>query len=214
MHVVVVGCGRVGAALACALSAGGDDVVVIDRAAKAFLRLGTTFNGVTLRGAGSDEEILLRAGIDHAEALAAVTNSDSANMVAAEIARRMYHVKRVVVRLYMPDKEQTAALLGLDYVGDAGLTVKAILGRLAVLRGKSPAGQAQIVELIAGPGMHGRSVGEVQIPDELRVCLVHRAGSSFIPREDDRLQQGDTIHAAVRVSSLSRLDALAAGQAV
>lgn len=130
MHIIIVGCGRVGSALADANSRGGDDVVIIDTDPGSFRQLGAGFNGVTMRGTGCDEEQLREAGIERCDAFVAATDSDSVNMMAAEIALRIYHVPRVVVRLYEPEHEQSMRVLGLDYVNDAALSVQAILAKL------------------------------------------------------------------------------------
>jgi trk system potassium uptake protein len=132
MHLIIIGCGRVGSALAIASCRGGDDVVVIDKDASAFQKLGAGFNGVTMRGTGCDQEQLLEAGIDRCDAFVAATDSDSVNMMAAEIALRIHHVPRVVVRLYEPGHERSMRVLGLDCVSDAALAVQAIRGKLDV----------------------------------------------------------------------------------
>jgi trk system potassium uptake protein TrkA len=130
MHLIIIGCGRVGSALANAGSRAGHDVVVIDTDPGAFRLLGAGFNGLTLRGTGCDEAGLREAGIERCDAFVAATDSDSANMMAAEIASRIFGVPRVVVRLYDPGHERSMRALGLDYVNDAALSVQAILGRL------------------------------------------------------------------------------------
>jgi len=130
MHIIIVGCGRVGSALADACSRRGEDVVIIDKDPGAFRKLGTGFNGVTMRGTGCDQEQLREAGVERCDAFVAATDSDSVNMMAAEIAQRIYHVPRVVVRLYEPQHERSMRMLGLDYVNDAALSVQAIRGKL------------------------------------------------------------------------------------
>jgi trk system potassium uptake protein len=130
MHMIIVGCGRVGSALAEAGARGGADVVVIDTDAGSFRQLGAGFNGVTLRGTGCDEQQLREAGIERCDAFVAATDSDSVNMMAAEIATRIFRVPRVVVRLYDPGHEKSLRVLGLDYVSDAALSVQAIFGKL------------------------------------------------------------------------------------
>jgi trk system potassium uptake protein len=132
MHVIIVGCGRVGSALAEASVQGGDDVVVIDTDQEALRKLGAGFNGVTMRGTGCDQEQLCQAGIQRCDAFVAATDSDSVNMMAAEIAQRIYGVPRVVVRLYEPEHERSMQVLGLRYVNDAALSVQAILDTLGL----------------------------------------------------------------------------------
>ncbi len=208
MHTIVVGCGRIGSQIAGALSSSGADVVVIDKNGDAFKRLGTTFNGVTLRGPGTDGGILEEAGIEHCDSFAAVTNSDAVNMMAAQVASRIYRVPRVVVRLYMPEKEQTARLLGLDYVGDAALTVRAMVTKLAP-GSSAPAGRQagpETVEFTAGHRLDGRTVKEIQVAGEIRICLVTREGTSFIPWRDTRLRERDVILAMVSIEARARIE--------
>ena len=130
MHVIIVGCGRIGAALADAGARNGDDVVVIDTDPQVFRKLGAGFNGLTMRGTGCDQEQLRQAGIQRCDAFVAATDSDSVNMMAAEIAMRVYGVPRVVVRLYEPAHELSMKVLGLTYINDASLSVQAIMEAL------------------------------------------------------------------------------------
>jgi trk system potassium uptake protein TrkA len=134
MHIIIVGCGRVGAALAEAGARNGDDVVVIDKDPEVLKGLGAGFNGVTMRGTGCDQEQLRQAGILRCDAFIAATDSDGVNMMAAEIAQRIYRVPRVVARLYEPAHERSMQLLGLSYVNDAALSVQAILDVLSTPR--------------------------------------------------------------------------------
>jgi trk system potassium uptake protein TrkA len=130
MHLIIVGCGRVGSALAVACALAGDDVVVIDTDPGAFRQLGAGFNGLTLQGTGFDQEQLQEAGIERCEAFVAATDSDSVNMMAAEIASRVFKVPRVVARLYDPSHERSMRALRLTYVNDTALSVTAILAKL------------------------------------------------------------------------------------
>ena len=113
MKVIIIGCGRLGAHLARRLDHEGNDVVVIDRNAEAFSRLGSEFRGRMVFGTGIDEDILRRAGIENADAFIAVTNGDNTNAMASEIAKLVFHVPRVVARLYDPVREDTFHALGL-----------------------------------------------------------------------------------------------------
>jgi len=207
VHVIVVGCGRVGSELANILSHRGHNVVIIDTEPDAFKRLGATFNGVTLRGFGYDEEVLLEAGIEKCDAFAAVTNSDSANMMAAEIASRIYHIERVVVRLYLPELEQSMQLLGLDFVCDTSLSVAAIFEKMTTSIGHSliVRGDTDVIEFIAGPLMHDKTILDIQVPSKFRICLVTRDGSSFIPWRESILKENDIILAVIKTTSYSKI---------
>lgn len=116
MRIVILGCGRVGVYLAQTLDAAGHDVTVIDRNREAFAKLGSTFGGKMVLGTGIDEDILRKAGIEKADAFVAVTNGDNTNAMAAQIAQHVFHVPRVVARLYDPIREETYRLLGLETV--------------------------------------------------------------------------------------------------
>lgn len=116
MKVVILGCGRVGARLAINLDQAGHEVTVIDASNDAFQRLDTKFRGERVQGNGVDEEVLKRAGIESADAFAAVTNGDNRNIMASQIAKEIFHVKKVVCRIYDPLRQTTYNELGLETI--------------------------------------------------------------------------------------------------
>jgi trk system potassium uptake protein TrkA len=116
VNIVILGCGRVGAALATKLDKAGHNVTIIDASSDSFQRLDPQFNGEKVVGNGTDEEILKRAGIEKADAFAAVTNGDNRNIMASEIAKEIFHVKKVVCRIYDPIRQTTYNLLGIDTI--------------------------------------------------------------------------------------------------
>lgn len=116
MRVVILGCGRVGAALAMKLDQAGHTVAVIDSTNESFQRLDPKFKGERIVGNGVDEEILKRAGIEKADAFAAVTNGDNRNIMVSQIAKEIFHVKRVVCRIYDPIRQSTYNELGLETI--------------------------------------------------------------------------------------------------
>jgi trk system potassium uptake protein TrkA len=207
LHTIIIGCGRSGAELAIQLSRRGHDVVVIDKEAEAFKRLGSVFNGLTLRGYGNDEELLKEAGIDRCDALASVTNSDSVNMMTAEIAIMLYHVPHVIIRLYQPELEKTVQLLGLDYVNGTSLIAQALFEKLTsgYSHSLTVRGDTEVIEFIAGPELDNKKVLNVQIPNEFRICLITRDGSSLIPWRDTLLRERDILLAVVKSSSYSKV---------
>lgn len=113
MHIIILGCGRLGAHLARRLDREGHAVTIVDRNGESFARLGSDFRGTMVLGTGIDQDILRRAGIEQADAFIAVTNGDNTNAMAAEIAKVVFHVPRVVARLYDPVREDTFHTLGL-----------------------------------------------------------------------------------------------------
>lgn len=114
MKIVILGCGRVGALLATTMDRAGHTVAVIDQSNDAFQRLPGEFGGSVFVGNGVDEEVLTRAGISDADAFAAVTNGDNRNIMASQIAREIFKVKKVVCRIYDPMREETYREMGLE----------------------------------------------------------------------------------------------------
>jgi len=116
VNIVILGCGRVGAALATKLDKAGHTVSIIDTSSDSFQRLAPEFRGDKVVGNGIDEEILKRAGITKADAFAAVTNGDNRNIMASQIAKEIFKVKKVVCRIYDPLREEIYQELGLETI--------------------------------------------------------------------------------------------------
>jgi trk system potassium uptake protein TrkA len=116
VRIVILGCGRVGATLASNLEKQGHQVSVIDINTDAFQRLDPEFQGERITGNGVDEDILRRAGIEQADAFAAVTNGDNRNIMASQIAKEIFHVKKVVCRIYDPIRQGTYQELGIETI--------------------------------------------------------------------------------------------------
>lgn len=135
MHIIIIGCGRVGAQLARILSTEGHNIVIIDKNASSFKRLGPDFNGISITGVGFDPEILKRAGIERADAFAAVTNGDNSNIMASQIAKKIYNVKRVITRIYDPLRADIYKKFGLDTISTT--TIMAQIFRSALLKESS-----------------------------------------------------------------------------
>lgn len=116
MKIVILGCGRVGSSLANMLDQAGHTVSVIDFSSDSFQRLSPEFGGETVIGNGVDEEVMIRAGIKDADAFAAATNGDNRNIMASQIAKEIFKVKKVVCRIYDPIREETYHELGLETI--------------------------------------------------------------------------------------------------
>lgn len=106
MHVIIVGCGRVGASAAASLNRGGHSVVVIDRNTNAFRLLPRTFAGKQLEGMSYDRTVLEEADIERADGLVAVTSGDNTNIIVARVAKEVYRVPDVVARIYDPQRAE------------------------------------------------------------------------------------------------------------
>jgi trk/ktr system potassium uptake protein len=116
VFVIIMGCGRVGARLALMLTGSGHEVTIMDVKSSAFTRLGPDFKGTTMLGNGIDQEVLKRSGIERADAFVAATQGDNRNIMASQIAQHVYHVPRVVTRIYDPLRSDTFAALGLQAI--------------------------------------------------------------------------------------------------
>lgn len=116
MNVIVVGCGRVGARIAMSMDQSGHRVSVVELDSRALRRLSSDFRGNVVIGTGIDEDVLRAAGIEDADVFFAVTNGDNTNIMCAQIAQKVFHVDRVVARIYDPVREETYRRMGIDTV--------------------------------------------------------------------------------------------------
>lgn len=208
MNAIVVGCGRVGSQLATMLSVEGHNVTVIDRDEAAFRRLGSTFNGVTVKGLGFDEEVLIEGGIREADVFAAVTDLDNTNLMAAEVARKLFGVPHVLARLYNPQRERTYQQLDLDYVCGTTLVAESLLEKIEAGHGHhvQTLGDVEVIEFRAGAGVANKRVRDVEIEHQFRVAVLSRGNVTFIPQPDTMLQPGDIIVGAVKEEGFARVE--------
>ncbi len=130
MKIVILGCGRVGSTLATMLDRAGHTITVIDYSSDSFQRLNPDFGGTTIVGNGVDEEVLIRAGIKEADAFAAVTNGDNRNIMASQIVKEIFKVKKVMCRIYDPIREETYHELGLETVSPTKIGAQIFFGSL------------------------------------------------------------------------------------
>ena len=208
MNAIVVGCGRVGSQLATMLSVEGHNVTVIDRDEDAFRRLGSTFNGVTIKGLGFDEEVLDEAGIRKADVFAAVTDLDNTNLMAAEVARKIFGVPHVVARLYNPQRERTYQQLDMDYVCGTTLVAEKLLEKIEAGHGHHVQiiGDVEVIEFRAGTGVAGKRVRDIEIEHQFRVAVLSRGNVTFIPQPETMLQPGDVVMGAVKEEGFTRIE--------
>lgn len=208
-NIIVVGCGRVGSQLASLLSNNGDNVCVIDRAAEAFNNLGRGFNGTTVQGVGFDESVLIRAGIEECDVLAAVTQHDNANLMAAEVASKLFDVPHVIARLYNPDHERAYMQLGLDYVCGTSLVAEDIFSKVVSGHGSHIDTFGDFEVLRFSLNLHGLDRTSIPVKDiekghDIRIVAFERndGSASSIPTRDSVLYHGDLVLACVRHDSI------------
>ncbi len=206
-NVVVVGCGRVGSQLANMLSDNGANVCVIDRRADAFTNLGRNFNGSTIQGVGFDEDTLVKAGIDECDVLAAVTQSDNANLMCVEVGSRLFGVPHVIARLYNPDHERAYTQLGIDYVCGTSLVAEDVFSKIVAGHGShiDTFGEFEVLRFSLAldwreDGRRTVRVCELERDHNIRIIAFERGdgSASSIPTRDSILYHGDTVLACVR----------------
>ncbi|MFZ4063619.1 MAG: potassium channel family protein [Candidatus Nanopelagicaceae bacterium] len=211
MHVVIMGCGRVGSGLATDLEAAGHSVSIIDQNSEAFRRLGPDFKGQKIAGVGFDRDILLEAGIEKADAFAAVSNGDNSNILAARVARETYGVEKVVARIYDPARAEIYQRLGIPTVATVLWTTDQIIRRLAPEGSRSEwrdaSGVVQLCEVHLHHDWFGQPVSLIETSTRARVAFVTRLGEGMIPNENTVLQEGDLVHVMVVDSELANTEA-------
>ena len=215
MHVVVVGCGRVGAGLARTLEEGGHSVAVIDRKPKAFERLPDNFAGTTIVGVGFDRDRLVAAGIESANALAAVTNGDNSNILVARVARETFGVERVVARIYDPRRAKIYERLGVPTVATVEWATERVLQRVLPDRPNAewvdPSAKVLLIERPIPSHWAGHKTGELDVLGHARVGAITRLGEGNVAGPDTVLQDGDVIHVIVSGDAIDRFDRHLAG---
>lgn len=208
MNIIVVGCGRVGSHLATLLSEDGHNVSIIDRSAEAFRNLGRDFNGRTVRGIGFDESALLDAGIKEADVIAAVTSNDNANLMIAEVSRRIYEVPHVITRLYEARREKTYAQLGIDFACGTTLVAEEIFSKIQSGHGHhiDTFGDYEIARF-AFTFDDGESMSCVELEEDYdaRVVVVEHDDETMLPTEDTILHDGDVAIVCVAREDFGRL---------
>lgn len=216
MHVVVVGCGRVGSGLAATLEDLGHTVAVIDKRQEAFKRLPHNFTGKKVTGVGFDKPTMIRAGIEKADAVAAVSNGDNSNIVVARVAREAFNVERVVARIYDHRRAAIYERLGIPTVATVQWTTERVLRRLLPetpgVDWVDPSAKVVLVERVVPTAWAGRPLAELEIPGTARMAVLGRLGVSTIPTFDHISQEGDVVWAMVSGDAIDIFDQhLAAG---
>jgi trk system potassium uptake protein TrkA len=210
VHVVVVGCGRVGSALARNLVEGGHTVAVIDKRAEAFNRLPSDFSGQTITGIGFDRDRLTEAGIERASAVAAVTNGDNSNILIARVARETFGIENVVARIYDPRRAAIYQRLGIATVATVAWTTERVMRRIlpteAAIEWIDPSARVSLVERTLAGSWSGHLVSELEEPGKVRVAALGRLGVAQIPRPDLVAQDGDVAYLMVASDAVDEVD--------
>jgi trk system potassium uptake protein TrkA len=214
MKVIIIGCGRLGSGLARDLKLRGNEVVVIDRDPLAFERLGKGLEFTTIQGIGFDRDVLVSAGIEKAEALAAVMESDEANVVAARIAKNVFRVPRVAARIYDPRKADIYRRLGIPTISPVTIS-SSRMAELLTYTGLTTitsigGGGVAIVEVEVKQLLAGKTIAAINIPGKVEAISFTRNGKTALLSDSTILNFGDLIHLAVAEDHKDRLAELLA----
>ncbi|MFE3248696.1 potassium channel family protein [Streptomyces sp. NPDC059209] len=211
MHIVIMGCGRVGAALATSLERQGHTVAVIDRDPTAFRRLGSGFGGRRVNGVGFDQDTLRDAGIEDAGAFAAVSSGDNSNIIAARVAREMFGIENVAARIYDPRRAEVYQRLGIPTVATVRWTADQMLRRLlpsgAEPLWRDPSGGVQLAEVHTSASWIGHKISTLQEETGVRVAFLTRLGEAILPTSQTVLQEGDLVHVMMRTDDIQKVEA-------
>lgn len=198
VHFVVMGCGRVGAALALHLSSIGHSVAVIDHDERSFRRLGDDFPGQTVLGVGFDRRVLAEARTGDAAAFAAVSSGDNSNIIAARAARQLYGVRTVVARIYDPGRAEVYERLGVATVPTVRWTTQQVLDRLIPGRShrefQDVSGAISMIQTGFDLSWVGMPITELERRLHARLAFVTRLGEGVVPFAQMRVQEGDVLH--------------------
>jgi trk system potassium uptake protein TrkA len=206
VHVVIMGCGRVGSTLAEGLEELGHSVAIIDMNAHAFRRLRPDFRGRKVHGMGLHRSVLEEAGIRQADAFAAVSSGDNSNIIAARVARETFGIENVVARIYDIRRAEIYQRLGIPTVATVKWTADQMLRRVlkegAQALWRDPTGTVQLAEAHVDPGWIGRRVSQLEAEGGVRVAFLTRFGEGVLPDTDTVLQEGDLVHIIVADKSI------------
>lgn len=214
MHAVIVGCGRVGTLLAQLLEQDGHQVAIVDKNPLAFRRLGPGFRGRTVTGVGFDRDTLREAGIERADAFAAVTSGDNSNFISAVVARDTFQVPMVVARIYDPQREQIYRRIGIRTISSTEWGANKIK-RLLLHKDLDDTlelgnGEVHVMRVQVGPHTAGRSIHELTHDNKVCVFGLVRNGQATIPVATTQLLTGDILHLSAHANAIDRLQDLIA----
>ena len=211
MHIVIMGCGRVGSTLAHILEDQGHSVAVIDQNADAFRKLRSGFKGRKITGYGFDRDVLIEAGIEEADAFAAVSSGDNSNIIAARVVRESFGVERVAARIYDPRRAEVYQRLGIPTVATVRWTADQMLRTLlpdgAESLWRDPTGKVVLAEVAYSDHWLGEKVKFLEQSAGVRVAYIARLGQPLMPEPGTVLQEGDLVHVIAVESDLERITA-------
>jgi trk system potassium uptake protein len=215
MHIVIMGCGRVGSTLAHILEDNGHSIAIIDRDPQAFRRLRAGFRGRRVTGVGFDRDVLEEAGISSAAAFVAVSSGDNSNIISARVAREMFGVDNVVARIYDPRRAEVYQRLGIPTVATVRWTADQILRRVlpegAEPLWRDPTGTVVLAEVAFHPGWIGVRAKVVEEAAGARIAFLNRMGEAVVPKDATVVQEGDLLHLVAAENEMDRINKVLSG---
>jgi trk system potassium uptake protein len=209
-----MGCGRVGSSVADGLSRIGHDVAIIDHDSTAFSRLSPEFAGERVHGVGFDRDVLIRAGIEDADAFAAVSSGDNSNIISARLAREIFRVPRVVARIYDAKRAEVYERLGIPTIATVPWTTDRLLNALTqdteTAKWRDPTGTVAVTEVALHEDWVGRRATDLEIATGARVAFLIRFGTGLLPEPKTVLQAGDQVYIAAIAGRVAEAMAIAA----
>jgi len=211
VHIVIMGCGRVGSTLAHILEAQGHSVAIIDQDREAFRKLRSGFKGKRVVGSGFDQDVLREAGIEEADGFAAVSSGDNSNVISARVVRESFGVERVVARIYDPRRAEVYQRLGIPTVATVRWTADQILRRLLPEGSeplwRDPTGAIVLAEVAYSQDWVGEKVNALEEAARTRVAFVSRLGEAMLPGPGTVIQEGDVVNVIAAENDLERIAA-------
>jgi trk system potassium uptake protein TrkA len=210
VHIVIMGCGRVGSTLARALEHRGHSVAVIDILADAFRRLGPEFQGKTVKGVGFDRDVLIRAGIEQADGFAAVSSGDNSNILAARVVRETFRVNNVVARIYDQGRAEVYERLGIPSVATVRWAADQVLRKLlpggSEPQWRDPSGAVRLMEVHVDPAWVGTRLSDLEAATRARIPFISRFGTGMVPTAQTVFQDGDLVYIAVENDQVNAVE--------
>ena len=209
MHFVIMGCGRVGSTLAHILEDRGNSVAVIDQNPEAFRKLHSSFKGSRVTGMGFDRDVLIQAGIEEADAFAAVSSGDNSNIISARVARESFGIDRVAARIYDPRRAEVYQRLGIPTVATVRWAADQILRKLlpegAEPLWRDPTGKIVLAQVGFSHHWLSEKIKAVELATNTRIAFVDRLGEALIPTPATVLQEGDVVHVIAHEDELDQI---------
>lgn len=210
VHIVIMGCGRVGATLGQSLIGHGHSVAIVDQSPDAFRRLPADFEGKKVTGVGFDRDTLIQAGIEDAFGFAAVSDGDNSNILAARVVRERFGIENVVARIYDPQRAEIYQRLGIPTVATVRWTADQVLRRLLPLGAtdeyRDPSGRIRLAQVDVHPGWRGRSVRTIEAATGARVAFINRYGDGHLGEANMVLQENDVLHMIMRAGEAATVE--------